>query len=170
MILKDGKAIFTAMDSQNMTIKNYTDKEIKNNLKKYAGKAWNRRILLMIAFLVSMIFAVKYNTDPYSFFCYIVVILLAAGCLLSEIMYWLNRKNVTSRFYIEIVVDQKKTIETDYQNSVATGPETIHYYPIVGRDTTTNYGSVWYLDKEEYQKVKAGDLVRKNIIAENAVI
>ena len=36
-------------------------------------------------------------------------------------------------------------------------------YPVVGRDTTTNYESIWYLDKEEHNSVKPGEVVQKNI-------
>ena len=44
-----------------------------------------------------------------------------------------------------------------------TGLDAIYYYPVIGRDTTTIYESVWYLDKEEYCNIKVGDIVRKNI-------
>lgn len=163
MIIRNGKELFTEEDRQNMTIRNYTDAEIRNNLKKYAKQSRLRRGVLLAAFLISLIFAVNCSTDPYSFFSRIVVVLFAAGCLLSESLYWLNRKAAASSAYIEFIVEQKKETETDFQNSVMTGPESICHYPVFGRDTATNYGSIWYLDKEEYKNVKAGEMIRKNV-------
>lgn len=111
---KNGKVFFTAEDKQNVNIKNFTTEESKQNLKKYARKSRGRRSVFVIALIVSLFFAVYCNVDSYSFFAYIVVILLAVGCLLSESIYWLNRKNVTCNSYIEIVVDQKKNVEICY--------------------------------------------------------
>lgn len=163
MIVKNGQALFTTEDQQNMTVKNYTEQEVKKNLKKYARQVRLRRCGLLIAFFASLIFAVKCNITSYSLFAYIVAILFAAGCLLSETLYWLNRKNTASNAYIEIVVEQKKEVETNFHNSVTTGPESICYYPVLGRDSTTSYESIWYLDKEEYKRAKPGDVVQKNV-------
>lgn len=163
MTLKNGKAFFTAEDIQNMTVRNYTAEESKQNLRMYARKSCARRVILLAALLVTLFLAIYFNTTLYSFFFCIAVILLAAGFLLSEFIYRLNRKYATDSPYIEIVVEQKKEVETQYQNSVTTGPDSIHFYPVLGRDTTTNYESIWYLDKDAYRNVNAGDIVRKSI-------
>ena len=162
MILEKRTAIFTTEDKQNITIKNYTDKEVEDNLKKYVKKSLFRRLILIIGLIISFIFSINYD-NQYSFFSNIVCILLFAGCILSEILYPLNRKNAVSHSYIEIVVEQKKDIETYFQNFITTGPDSIHFYPILGKDTTTNYESIWYLNKDEYENTNVGDIVRKNI-------
>lgn len=160
---KNERVFYTLEDKTNTEIHSYSDAEIQQNLKKYEKKSRPRRSLMLAGFVVSMIVAVNCNTDPYSFFSYIAVILFAAGELLSETLYWLNRKSAAGRWYVEIVVDRKKEIETYYQNSATTGPDSIHYYPVIGRDTTTGYSSVWYLDKDTYQNVKAGDIIKKTM-------
>ena len=163
MILEKGKAIFTTEDNQNMTVKKYTDIEIKNNIKNYTQKSFPRRILLLTGLVISLIFALNCDTNPFSFFSNIIVILFAAGCLLSEIVYHLNRKIAASDSYIEILVEQKKETDNSYQNSATTGPEVFHFYPVIGKDTTTNYKSTWYIDKDVYQNVKTGDIVKIGI-------
>ena len=163
MIVESGKALFTAEDCQNMAVRNHTDSEVKENLSGFAERSLPRRIVLLVAFLVSLIFAVSCGSDSYSFFASIAAILFAVGFLLSETLYRLNRKNASSCAFIEIVVDQKKEPETEYRNSATTGPESTRFYPVFGRDTTTNYGSTWYLSKEVYRNAKEGEAVQINI-------
>lgn len=160
---KNERVFYTLEDKTNTEIHSYSDAEIQQNLKKYEKKSRPRRSLMLAGFVVSMIVAVNCNTDPYSFISYVFVILFAAAELLSETLYWLNRKDEAKHSYIEIIVDQKLDVETYYQNSAATGPDSIHYYPVIGRDTTTGYSSVWYLDKDTYQNVKAGDIIKKTM-------
>ena len=93
-----------------MTVKKYTDIEIKNNIKNYTQKSFSRRILLLTGLVISLIFALNCDTNPFSFFSIIIVILFVAGYLLSEIVYHLNRKIAASNSYIEILVEQKKRL------------------------------------------------------------
>lgn len=160
---KNERVFYTREDKQHMTLKNYTAEEIKQNLKRYARKSRPRRSLLLAAFVISLIVAVNCNTDPYSFFSYIFVILFATGELLSETMYWLNRKNAASCYYVEIIVDRKEKVETYICHDAVYGSDFFQYYPVSGKDTTTGYSSIWYLDKNMYRNIKVGDIVRKNI-------
>ena len=160
---KNERVFYTLEDKTNTEIHSYSDAEIQQNLKKYAKKSRPRRSLLLAGFVISLIVAVNCNTDPYSFFSYIFVILFATGELLSETMYWLNRKNAASCYYVEIIVDRKEKVETYICHDAVYGSDFFQYYPVSGRDTMTGYSSIWYLDKDMYRNIKVGDIVRKNI-------
>ena len=98
---KNERVFYTLEDKTNTEIHSYSDAEIQQNLKKYEKKSRPRRSLMLAGFVVSMIVAVNCNTDPYSFISYVFVILFAAGELLSETLYWLNRKSAAGRWYVE---------------------------------------------------------------------
>lgn len=160
MIQEGGKVLFTQADKENTSIKTYTDEESAAQLDQYVKKARPRRIAFLIAFAGCLIVAVAYDSEPYHFVSRIASVFFAACCVISELLYRLNRKPAALKTYVEIRVDQINDVETYYSTSATTGPESIQFYPVEGRDTTTNYQSTWYLDKETYRNANVGDIVQ----------
>ena len=160
MIQEGNRIIFTQTDKENTSIKTYTDEELATQLDKYEKKARPRRIAFLIAFAGCLIAAAACDFEPYHFISCIASVFFAACCMISELLYRLNRKPAALKTYVEIRVDKINDVETHYSTSATTGPESIQFYPIEGQDTTTNYQSTWYLDKETYRNTNVGDIVQ----------
>ena len=163
MIQEGGKVLFTQADKEHTSIKTYTDKESAAQLDQYVKKARPQRIAFLIAFAGCLIVAAACDSEPYHYISRIGAVFFAACCVVSELLYQLNRKPTALKTYVEIRVDQINEIETYYSTSATTGPESIQFYPIEGRDTTTNYQSTWYLDKETYRIANVGGIVQIKI-------
>ena len=163
MIQEDGKVFFTQEDKENTSIKIYTDEELAAQLNQYAKKTRPRRIAFLAALIVCLLLAMICDSEPLHLASCIAAVLFAACCVFSELLYRLNKKPAALKTYVEIRVDKINDVETHYSTSATTGPESIQFYPVERQDTTTNYQSTWYLDKDTYKKVKVGDIVKVKI-------
>lgn len=163
MIRHEKEVVFTEEDKRNLTVKEYTNEEIKNNLKKFNHNHNKKRILLLTILFLLLCIATMATIEPISFTADIGIILVCTILILSETIHRLNRKRVKSRYYIELIVEKKRDVEEYYENSVTTGPDILKFYPIEGRDSTTNYRYICYVDKENYKKTDYGQKIKLSV-------
>ena len=161
MIREGKKAVFTDKDRENLSVRKYTDEEVKNNLKEFNRDHNKRRIPLLIVLRIMLLIAIFMKSIAFA--ADIGIVLVCGAIILSEILHRLNRKRIKSRYYIEIIVERKREVETFYETSATTGPESFKYYPVEGRDSMTNYRCICYISKEQYENAVAGQRIRINV-------
>lgn len=161
MIREGKKILFTEEDRKKLYLRKYTNEEIKANLKEYNHKNNKRRIPFLIILIILLLMAIY--VEQISYAADIGIVLVCGAIIISETLHRLNKKRAKSEYYIEIIVDEKKEIETYYENPVTTGAEVFKYYPIEGRDSTTNYRCMCYISKEQYINANYGQRIRINI-------
>lgn len=161
-MIREGKTVvFTEQDRQNLSVRKYTNEEIRDNLKEFNRKNNRIRVPLLLVLVVLLLAAIF--AEPIAFAADIGIVLVCAAILILEMIHRLNKKTVKSRYYIEIIVDEKKEIEEYYETSVTTGPQSFKYYPVAGRDSVTNYRCICYISKEEYENIIYGQKIRINV-------
>lgn len=152
---------FTDKDRAGFCVRKYTNDEIKNNVKVFKKTVWTRRMfLLVLVILFAMIVSASNKA--------LVTILAGSlaggiGCfiLYNAIIDLLNLKIVKHGYFIEVSVIKKLPIETRFSTGMIDGPlETNYYYPIEGRDTSTGYVSVCYIEKKEYKNTDVGKIIQ----------
>ena len=58
MIREGKKAVFTDKDRENLSVRKYTDEEVKNNLKEFNRDHNKRRIPLLIVLIILLLIAI----------------------------------------------------------------------------------------------------------------
>lgn len=158
MIREGEKVQFTEQDKQNIYIKKYTASELKIKEMQYRKRQNNRRciflFILVFAIGVSIfVETVKYPSD-----------ILAAFMIFLIVLYeYIDRININAvrrKYYIEILVEEKLQVETIIEQTLTPGSSVTTFYPIRGKIKETNYESIFYIEREEYEKADVGDFVR----------
>lgn len=152
---------FTTEDKNNLVIKSYTDAEISENRKKFNKKRNKTRLALLI--LLIFFISISVASEKIRYVAEVVIVAFSLGLILIE---WVNRINyqiAKSKYYFEIIVLKKNEIESYLDYSVTAGSSMICYYPIVGRDSTSGYECVCYVDKDKYENAICGQNMRINV-------
>ncbi len=163
MVKKNLDVIFSDEDKAGLVVRKYIDTEGKEEIKQYKKRSWTRRIIQLIIMLVLAVPAVASEDFTISYFSIIGIITVAFIFLLTEIMSLKKRKLVYSLFYVEVVVN--KILDTEIV-TYSTDGSTMRFYPIEGTDTSSGYSSIFYVQKDEYDKAKCGEKLRIKVKGE----
>lgn len=72
-------------------------------------------------------------------------------------------KAVKREYFIEAEIVKILPDERHIDGTMAPGSDISVYYPIEGRDTTSEYESVYYLTQEQYDNAQVGKKVRISV-------
>ena len=158
MVINGGAIQFTDSDRENFTVEKYTDEEIKCNSEQFLKKRKKRRcvflIILMVLVLIRCLaWKIRCVIDIALLFYFFVTIICESGDKT-------NIKAARRAYYIEAEVVKILPEERHMDGTLTSGSDLSIFYPIVGRDTTIGYESIYYLTQEQYDDAVIGGKVR----------
>ncbi|MBR4314027.1 MAG: hypothetical protein IKP66_03870 [Lachnospiraceae bacterium] len=159
MYISDIDIKFTAEDKTNLIIHRRSREEVKLQ-KQYYMK---RKVLLQVFFMILAIatyMLMGKASDNIWFIFMLLCVMSIFGLIVMEWWYLWNKKLLTSPNYLEIEVVERLSIENV---TYSTDFNVAHYYPVIGKDTTTKYQSKIYLPKRDYDNVETGTILKVNI-------
>ena len=91
---------------------------------------------------------------------YLVIAFMIFLIILYENIDRTDIKAVRRNYYFEVLVEEKLETETIIEQTLSPGSNITTFYPIRGRVLENDYFSMFYLEKEEYEKCRVGEKVR----------
>ena len=158
MIREGEKVYFTEEDKKNIYIKKYTEEELKAKEKQYKKNQNARRSVFFMILLGAIALSVFVKSLAYP--SYLVIALMLFLIILYENIDRTDIKAVRRNYYFEVLVEEKLEIETIIEQTLSPGSNITTFYPIRGRVLENDYFSMFYLEKEEYEKCRVGETVR----------
>ena len=158
MIREGEKVYFTEEDKKNIYIKKYTAEELKAKEKQYKKNQNVRRSIFFMIFLGAIALSVFVKSLVYP--SYLVIAFMIFLIILYENIDRTDIKAVRRNYYFEVLVEEKLEIETIIEQTLSPGSNITTFYPIRGRVLENDYFSMFYLEKEEYEKCRVGETVR----------
>ena len=158
MIREDEKVYFTEEDKKNIHIKKYTTEELKAKEKQYKKNQNVRRSIFLMILLGAIALSVFFKSLAYP--SYLVIAFMIFLIILYENIDRTDIKAVRRNYYFEVLVEEKLETETIIEQTLSPGSNITTFYPIRGRVLENDYYSMFYLEKEEYEKCRVGEKVR----------
>ena len=158
MIREGEKVYFTEEDKKNIYIKKYTAEELKAKEKQYKKNQNVRRSIFLIILLGAIALSVFFKSLTYP--SYLVIAFMIFLIILYENIDRTDIKAVRRKYYFEVLVEEKLETETIIEQTLSPGSNITTFYPIRGRVLENDYFSMFYLEKEEYEKCRVGEKVR----------
>ena len=163
MIRKDLEVFFTEDDKANLRVRKFSDKEIRENKRRFIRNRNKKRAVMVLLFLAFLLASMMIKSDL-SFFCSLGAVVVAFIYVCTEIMSYKERKLAFSPFYIELLVTNIPDKEVEMYITVDYNSR--YFYPVEGIDTTTNYKCLCYVTKTEYDSAKCGESLKIHVKGE----
>ena len=160
MIRENDRIYFTEQDKQNVIIQKYTVEELKRNEKDFRTKRNRRRVFYLIILFIAIILSILIESIQYP--SYIAIGFICFLIVLGEYIDRINIKAVRRKFYIEVLINEKLEIESYIEQTLSPGSKLSYFYPIKGTVSGSNYSSVFYVEKEQYE-ANVGDIIRISV-------
>ncbi len=169
------KSMLTISDQNGFCIKDLSNKDVKTNNK--LNKEKGKQILYitipcavlcwLATILIKMLDVTSKYTSTYIVSSIVSIILV----IISTIIYFMYISSDNSimkyTYYIEVTVVNKLDIE-EYNIPNSNGTSEVNtFYPILGKDTTTNYESICYVNKSIYDSCSIDDIISINLSENN---
>lgn len=156
MYIQNGEILWTDDDKNNLSIKKYSDEEVKKIISIHKKQRVKMRLFMFILLAASII-----NGNIFSIF-YIATIFIIIFWLAFE-QIWRNENSyIKSKYYIKFEIKEKLELEKTYD--ISHDDENIStYYPIIAIDTTTYYETKIYVDEDIYNK-NIGEIVAIKVV------
>ena len=158
MIREDEKVYFTEEDKKNIYITKYIAEELKAKEKQYKKNQNVRRSIFLTILLGAIGLSVFVKSLVYP--SYLVIAFMIFLIILYENIDKTDIKAVRRNYYFEVLVEEKLETETIIEQTLSPGSNITTFYPIRGRVLENDYFSMFYLEKEEYEKCRVGEKVR----------
>ena len=158
MIREDEKVYFTEEDKKNIYIMKYIAEELKAKEKQYKKNQNVRRSIFLTILLGAIGLSVFVKSLVYP--SYLVIAFMIFLIILYENIDKTDIKAVRRNYYFEVLVEEKLETETIIEQTLSPGSNITTFYPIRGRVLENDYFSMFYLEKEEYEKCRVGEKVR----------
>lgn len=155
------KISFSEEEKENLKVKEYSEIELRDKEIRFREKQKRRRHILLFILIGLIVLSVMLKELKY--LLYIGIVVMCFLIILYEYIDWINIKVCQRAFYIEFFVDEKLDVETYIEQTLTPGSDILSFYPVKGRDSTTGYVSIFYINKEQYDRVKKGETARISV-------
>ena len=154
MVREGNMVSFTEEERSSLKVKQYTEAELKENIKHFE-QAENKRRYIMLLFLGAFVSLGILFRDLFYLFL-LCAIFMAFLLIFYEYVAKINEKAVKRNFYVEIIVCEKLKVEVIVEPNLKLG-SVLSFYPVKGRDPSTGYVGKFYLDtKAQYDAAQKG--------------
>ena len=157
MIREDDAIFFTDQDKRNLLVRRYTSEELANKERAFRKKRTIRRCILQILVVVDVALMFLFEQLEYSL--QIILAFLVFLVTLHEYIDRVNLKAIRREFYVEIEVKEHLKTEVILEQTLSPGSKATTFYSVRGFDTETDYESIFYVSKEQYD-TEVGDRIR----------
>ena len=163
MIRERFKIGYTDDDKRNLVIRCHTQEEIKQLKRRFSQKMWKRRLIFILLFILFMYLSRHATSEKAWFWLTGVTMLIAIFGIVAEFITIRGKKEARSPHYVELLILQKLAVE--FEND----PRADHYkgeffYPVMARDTTSQYECRYYLAQDEYDEAEEGQIIQVNVL------
>ncbi len=157
----ENKVYFSEEDRDNLVVHRYSDQEFKDLESGYRRKRNKRRWVFLVILAILLILFTVFTVLKYLF--YLAIAFMVFLIILYEYIDRVNMKAYCGKYYVEIIVDEILSSDTHIEQTLTPGSDVMMFYPILGRDSSTNYRSKFYIDKEQYDTTGVGKKIRISV-------
>ncbi len=155
---------YTEEDKKNLVVRKYLESELAEIKGQYKKKQNRRRIIyaiiILILILCSFLFeSIKYISDLA--LCFMIFLVFT-----DESADRTNIKALSCEYYVEVQIEKKLPREAEIEGTATPGSDVTSFFPIEGRDTTSGYRSIFYIEMEQYLDTDVGGIVRISTMRE----
>ena len=162
MLNQDGTIVFTEEDKSNLVIRKYTDEELEEKRELFKVKRNRRRLVMVLIILALIVLPRAFVGIQYG--CSIALAFMIFLFLVCELWDRTDIKAELRPYYFEIQVDKALPSETHADGDLTSGVSS--FFPVEGRDTTSGYKSIFYIDYKQYMGAQAGEIFRISVCRE----
>lgn len=164
----DEQVFYTKEDEQGFSFFLVPEEEKREMLLRFRKKRKKHIFLFgMLLFPALVIYWVSHNADiDYFTSLYMVIIFFWFGLDLFCLCRNIKGVKKGDLYYAEVELLKKLPVETEKIYHVDTPNETCYFYPVIGRDTTSGYETLCFVEKEQYENSSEHTrikLIRKDI-------
>ena len=169
-MIRDGaKTRYTDEDKEGLVIRLHTPEEIEENKKKFAGKQWKRRIIIILLFLLFVFLTVHATNERLWFVLEGITMLTAIFGIWAEFVTIRGVREARSRHYVELRITEKMKVE-EYSDIRSESISFESFYPVKAVDTTSLYECLYYLSRDEYNTSEPGQILKVNVLPKDLQI